>query len=74
MSGISTTCFARPAPIRDLSRRRSAKPCRALSIAWPTFPSIVPFLAPEHQEMFGSRESWQRMQELVIDRLLELRE
>jgi hypothetical protein len=35
---------------------------------------VVPFLAPEHQDAFGSRESWQRMQELVIDRLLEMRE
>lgn len=34
---------------------------------------VVPFLAPEHQEVFGSRESWQRMQELVIDRLLGIR-
>lgn len=33
---------------------------------------VVPFLAPEHQDVFGSRESWQRMQELVIDRLLEM--
>jgi len=33
---------------------------------------VVPFLAPEHQDVFGSRQAWQRMQELVLDRLLEL--
>jgi predicted nucleotidyltransferase component of viral defense system len=32
---------------------------------------VVPFLAPEHQDIYGTPESWQRMQELVIDRLLE---
>jgi len=34
---------------------------------------VVPFLAPEHQDMFGTRESFERMQELVIGRLLEIR-
>ncbi len=30
---------------------------------------VVPFLAPEHQEIFGTKSAWERICELVIDRL-----
>jgi len=33
---------------------------------------VVAYLAPEHQDLYGTAEAWQRMQELVIDRLAEL--
>jgi predicted nucleotidyltransferase component of viral defense system len=33
---------------------------------------VVPFLAPDDQELHGSAQSWDRMRELVVDRLLEL--
>lgn len=33
---------------------------------------VVSFLAREHQELHGSREAWQRIQELVVQRLMEL--
>lgn len=33
---------------------------------------VVPFLTPEHQEIFGTSEAWDRMREVVIDRLSEL--
>jgi len=34
---------------------------------------VVPFLTPEHQEIFGTPEAWDRMRDLVFDRLSELR-
>jgi hypothetical protein len=33
---------------------------------------VVPFLAPEHQELFGTPEAWIRIRELVVSRLMEL--
>jgi predicted nucleotidyltransferase component of viral defense system len=33
---------------------------------------VVPFLAPDDQELLGSATAWDRMRELVVDRLLEL--
>jgi hypothetical protein len=33
---------------------------------------VVPFLEPDHQAVYGTPESWERMRELVVDRLLEL--
>jgi hypothetical protein len=33
---------------------------------------VVPFLAPEAQEIFGTSEAWDRMREAVVDRLAEL--
>ena len=34
---------------------------------------VVPFLQPEHQELYGTAESWNRMRESVVTRLEELR-
>lgn len=34
---------------------------------------VVSFLAREHQDLYGTRQAWQRIQELVVERLLELR-
>jgi predicted nucleotidyltransferase component of viral defense system len=33
---------------------------------------VVPFLAPEVQEIYESSEAWERIRELVIERLMEL--
>jgi predicted nucleotidyltransferase component of viral defense system len=45
---------------------------RALGISFDVFHSqVIPYLAPAHQEMFGTRDSWDRMVELVVDRLSE---
>lgn len=34
---------------------------------------VVSFLGPDHQDLYGTREAWQRIQDLVVERLLELR-
>lgn len=33
---------------------------------------IIPFLEPEHHDLYGTREAWDRMRELVLLRLAEL--
>lgn len=70
----TTRTGPRPLP----ARTRQALPAaldRVSELPFEAFKSqVVPFLAAEHQDVFGSRQSWQRMQELVIDRLLELQE
>jgi hypothetical protein len=69
----TTRADPRPLP----TRTRDALPAaleRAADLPFDAFKAqVVSFLAPEHQDIFGSAASWQRMQELVIDRLLELR-
>jgi hypothetical protein len=43
---------------------------RALGITFAVFESqVVPFLAPDHQEIYGTPEAWERICELVVDRL-----
>jgi predicted nucleotidyltransferase component of viral defense system len=34
---------------------------------------VVPYLAADHQEIFGNPVAWQRIQDLVVGRLLELK-
>jgi len=68
----TTRADPRPLP----ARMRDALPGafeRAADLPFDAFRAqVVPFLPPDRQELLGSRESWQRMQELVIQRLLEL--
>ena len=35
---------------------------------------VVPFLSPEHQEIFGTTVAWDRMREGVVDQLVELQQ
>ena len=43
---------------------------RAMGLPFDVFRSqVVPYLAPEHQEIYGSPDTWDRMRELVVDRL-----
>jgi predicted nucleotidyltransferase component of viral defense system len=47
---------------------------RVMAMPYEAFKSqVVAFLAADQQELHGSRDAWQRMQELVVERLLELR-
>lgn len=47
---------------------------RALSIGYDTFRAqVVPYLAADDQTLYGSREAWDRMCELVAERLQEVR-
>ncbi len=70
----TTRADPRPLP----ARTREALPRaleRVAELPFEAFKAqVVSFLAPEHQDVFGTPESWQRMQELLIDRLLELKE
>lgn len=34
---------------------------------------VVPYLAADHQEVYGTRQTWARICELVLDRLTEAR-
>jgi predicted nucleotidyltransferase component of viral defense system len=46
---------------------------RVLETPFTAFQSqVVPFLADDHQEIYGTPEAWDRMREGVIDRLTEL--
>jgi len=46
---------------------------RALSLPYEVFKAqVVPFLAPEQQELYGTPEAWNRICELVVDRLTEI--
>jgi len=43
---------------------------RAVGLPYDAYRSqVVPNLAPEHQELYGTSETWERMRELVVDRL-----
>jgi predicted nucleotidyltransferase component of viral defense system len=46
---------------------------RAISLPYEVFKAhVIPFLAPEHQELYGTPETWNRICELVVDRLTEI--
>jgi predicted nucleotidyltransferase component of viral defense system len=43
---------------------------RAMGLPFDVYRSqVVPYLAPEHQELYGTPETWERMRELVVDQL-----
>ena len=43
---------------------------RAMGLSFAAYAShVVPYLAAEHQEIFGSPDAWERLRELVLDRL-----
>jgi len=47
---------------------------RVMELPYEAFKSqVVPFLAADHQELYGTPEAWQTIQCLVVDRLLELK-
>lgn len=43
---------------------------RAMGLPFDVYKSqVVPFLAPDHQDLYGTPEAWERIRELVVDRL-----
>lgn len=47
---------------------------RAMDMPYSSFKAqVVPFLEAEHQDLFGTPEAWERLRELVVDRLLEMK-
>jgi len=69
------TSGAQPAPLpASLARVLDLALDRVMEMPFEAFKAqVVAFLAADHQELYGSREAWQRIQELVIDRLLKLK-
>jgi hypothetical protein len=46
---------------------------RALSLPFEAFKAqVVPFLAPDHREVYATAEAWASICGLVVDRLAEL--
>jgi hypothetical protein len=60
-----------PGPFSQAERRTlSAAIDRAVGLPFDVYRSQgVPYLAPDHQELYGSPEAWDRMRELVLERL-----
>jgi len=60
-----------PGPFSPTERKTLALALdRALELPFDVYRSqVVPYLAPEHQEIYGTESSWDRMRELVVDRL-----
>jgi predicted nucleotidyltransferase component of viral defense system len=69
----TTTADPRPLP-PALQERLTVAIERVLEIEFEIYQSqVVPFLQADHQEIFGTPDAWDRIRELVIDRLTELR-
>jgi hypothetical protein len=66
-------CGADPRPFAAAASIATATE-RVMDMPYAAFKSqVVTFLAPEHQELHGTPEAWQRIQDLVLQRLLDLR-
>ena len=70
------TTPADPRPLTpDLLRCAEAALDRVQSLPYDIFRAqVVPFLAPDHQDMYGTRDAWDRIRGLVESRLADLRE
>jgi predicted nucleotidyltransferase component of viral defense system len=67
----TTNADPRPLP-RDVRAVLPEAVERALSVGYATFKSqVVPYLAEEDQSIYGTRDAWDRMCELVVERLAE---
>ena len=66
------TTGVNPGPFTKAERKTVAAALdRAMDLPFDVFMSqVVPYLAPEHQEIYGTPETWDRIGELVVDRLL----
>jgi len=65
------TTSADPGPFSAVERKAVGVALeRAMSMAFDVYRSqVVPYLAPEHRDVYGSSAAWERMRELVVDRL-----
>ncbi|MHC4079038.1 MAG: nucleotidyl transferase AbiEii/AbiGii toxin family protein, partial [Planctomycetota bacterium] len=63
----------RPLPASTIERLDTATE-RVMDMPFEAFKAqVVSFLAPDQQELYKTSEAWQRIQDLVSERLLELR-
>ena len=65
---------AKPRPLGRAERAAlHAALDRAMEMSFDEYRAqVVPFLVPEQQPVFGTRDAWERMQELVVDHLTEI--
>ena len=65
-----------PEPLVEEERKTLTKALdRAMSLSFDVFKAQVsPYLTPEHQEIYGTPDAWDRICELVVDRLTGLAE
>ena len=67
------TTVVEPGPFTSAERKTVAAALdRALGLPFDVYRSqVVPYLDAEHQELYGTPAVWERMRELVVDRLSE---
>ena len=67
------TTGADPRPISDsVSNALPVATERVLSLEYDVFKAqVVPYLSDEEQAAYGTRDAWDRMRELVVERLQE---
>lgn len=67
------TTGADPRPLAATERKTAAAALdRAIDLPFDAFRAqVVPYLSPDHQQVYGTRPAWERIRELVIDRLSE---
>lgn len=62
----------RPLP-RPLAAKLEVAVERAMGMSFDDFRGqVVPYLEADHQDLFGNADAWHRIQELVVDRLVQL--
>jgi hypothetical protein len=68
------TTSADPRPLsRELLRALPGALERAISLEYDVFRAqVVPYLSEDDQVTYGTEDAWDRMRELVVDRLQEL--
>jgi predicted nucleotidyltransferase component of viral defense system len=68
------TTDADPRPLTPTLRKALAGAVeRVLSLPYDVFKAqVIPFLAPEHQELYSMPDAWTRIREMVVDRLTEI--
>ena len=67
------TTGVNPGPFSPAQRKAvTAALGRAVGLSFDVFKAqVVPYLAREHQDIYGTSETWARICELVVDRLSE---
>lgn len=62
-----------PGPFTPAQRKTLAAALeRTIALPFDVFKAqVVPYLAPDHQPIYGTRDAWERMCELVVERLAE---
>lgn len=70
---VLRSTHADPRPLsRDVREALPGALARAISLGYDVFKAqVVPYLSDDDQAMYGTRDAWDRMRELVVERLEE---